>query len=100
MNNELTSRQQAELISRQQADRAINQLLSVIIGRKQAKASNHLENYIPERLEFSLKLIAQEMNEEKELGSVGIAENRASRKLSSVSSLKILYSLILEIDWS
>jgi len=43
-----------ELISRQQADRAINQLLSVIIGRKQAIASNHLVNYIPERLEFSL----------------------------------------------
>ena len=36
-----------ELISRQQADRAVNQLLSVIIGRRQAVASNHLQNYIP-----------------------------------------------------
>ena len=92
-----------ELISRQQADRAINQLLSVIIGRKQAVASNHLVNYIPERLEFSLKLIAQEMENDIKLGDpdmVGTALSRSQRKLSSVQSLKVLSSLINEVEWS
>jgi hypothetical protein len=92
-----------ELISRQQADRAINQLLSIIIGKKQAIASNHLENYIPERLEFSLKLIAQEMENDIKLGDpnmVGAALGRSQRKLSSIQSLKVLSSLINEVDWS
>jgi hypothetical protein len=92
-----------ELITRQQADRAINQLLSIIIGKKQAIASNHLENYIPERLEFSLKLIAQEMENDIKLGDpnmVGAALGRSQRKLSSIQSLKVLSSLINEVDWS
>ena len=92
-----------ELISRQQADRAINQLLSVIVGKRQAIASNHLQNYIPERLEFCLKLIGQEMENDITLGDpemVGAALSRSQRKLSSVQSLKVLSSLINEVEWS
>ena len=92
-----------ELISRQQADRAVNQLLSVIVGKRQAVASNHLQNYIPERLELCLKLIGQEMENDITLGDpemVGAALSRSQRKLSSLQSLTVLYSLILEVDWS
>ena len=92
-----------ELISRQQADRAVNQLLSVIIGRRQAVASNHLQNYIPERLELCLKLIGQEMENDIKLGDpemVGAALSRSQRKLSSVQSLKVLAALIREVEWS
>lgn len=92
-----------ELISRQQADRAINQLLSVIVGKRQAVASNHLQNYIPERLEFCLKLIGQDMENDITLGDpemVGAALSRSQRKLSSVQSLKVLSNLIREVDWS
>jgi len=92
-----------ELISRQQADRAINQLLSVIVGKRQAVASNHLQNYIPERLELCLKLIGQEMENDITLGDpemVGAALSRSQRKLSSVQSLKVLSSLINEVEWS
>jgi len=92
-----------ELISRQQADRAINQLLSVIVGKRQAVASNHLQNYIPERLELCLKLIGQEMENDIKLGDpemVGTALSRSQRKLSSVQSLKVLSSLINEVEWS
>ena len=92
-----------ELISRQQADRAINQLLSVIVGKRQAIASNHLQNYIPERLEFCLKLIGQDMENNITLGDpemVGAALSRSQRKLSSVQSLKVLSSLINEVEWS
>ena len=92
-----------ELISRQQANRAVNQLLSVIVGRKQAIASNHLENYISERLEFSLKLITQEMEQDIKLGDpdvVGAALGRSQRKLASVQSLKVLSTLISEVEWS
>ena len=31
---------------------------------------------------------------------VGAALSRSQRKLSSLQSLKVLYSLILEVDWS
>ena len=91
-----------ELISRQQADRAVNQLLSVIVGRRQAIASNHLENYIPERLELCLKLIGQEMEKDITLGDpdmVSAALGRSQRKLSSVQSLKVLAALISEVEW-
>ena len=92
-----------ELISRQQADRAINQLLSVIVGKRQAVASNHLQNYIPERLELCLKLIGQEMENDITLGDpevVGAALSRSQRKLSSLQSLKVLSSLVNEVEWS
>jgi len=92
-----------DFISRQQADRAINQLLSIIIGRRQAVASNHLENYIPERLELCLKLVGQEMENDITLGdpeAVGAALGRSQRKLSSIQSLKVLATLISEVDWS
>ena len=92
-----------DFISRQQADRAINQLLSIIIGRRQAIASNHLENYVPERLELCLKLVGQEMENDITLGdpeTVGAALGRSQRKLSSIQSLKVLATLISEVDWS
>ena len=91
-----------ELISRQQADRALNQLLSVIVGRRQALASNHLENYIPERLDLCIKLIGQEMENDIRVGNpevVGAALGRSQRKLSSVQSLKVLAALISEVEW-
>ena len=92
-----------DFISRQQADRAINQLLSIIVGRRQAIASNHLENYVPERLELCLKLVGQEMENDITLGNpeaVGAALGRSQRKLSSIQSLKVLATLISEVDWS
>jgi len=92
-----------DFISRQQADRAINQLLSIIVGRRQAIASNHLENYVPERLELCLKLVGQEMENDITLGdpeAVGAALGRSQRKLSSIQSLKVLATLISEVDWS
>ena len=91
-----------ELISRQQADRALNQLLSVIVGRRQALASNHLENYIPERLDLCIKLIGQEMENDIKVGNpevIGAALGRSQRKLSSVQSLKVLAALISEVEW-
>jgi len=92
-----------DFISRQQADRAVNQLLSIIVGRRQAIASNHLENYVPERLELCLKLVGQEMENDITLGNpeaVGAALGRSQRKLSSIQSLKVLATLISEVDWS
>tara|TARA_R110002050_G_scaffold95422_2_gene198575 strand:- start:1148 stop:1432 length:285 start_codon:yes stop_codon:yes gene_type:complete len=91
-----------ELITRQQADRAVNQLLSVIVGRRQALASNHLENYIPDRLDLCIKLIGQEMENDIKVGNpevVGAALGRSQRKLSSVQSLKVLAALISEVEW-
>ena len=91
-----------ELITRQQANRAVNQLLSVIVGRRQALASNHLENYIPDRLDLCIKLIGQEMENDIKIGNpevVGAALGRSQRKLSSVQSLKVLAALISEVEW-
>ena len=76
-----------ELISRQQADRAINQMFSVIVGKRQAVASHHLQNYNPERLEFSLTLIRPDMENDINLGDpdmVVAALVRSQRTLTSV----------------
>ena len=92
-----------ELISRQQADRAISQLLSVIVGYRQAKASNHLEDHIPERLEFIIKLVNQELDNDKKSSNpevVDTARKRFNRKFDSIRSLQVLSTLIKEVEWS
>ena len=90
------------MITRIDADRAITQLLCLILGGKQARASSHLSHSPSERLEFCLKLVQQEMqdsihNTDPEQLSEAIGAGQ--RKLTSIQSLKTLNQLIKEIEW-
>ena len=90
------------LITHQQAERALTQLLCLILGGRQARASSHLSQNLSERLELCLKLVQQEMqdsihNTDPEQLSEAIGAGQ--RKLTSIQSLKTLNQLIKEIEW-
>jgi len=71
------------MITPQQADRAINQLLSCIMGRAKAKASTHLEHSPIERIEFCSKLVHRDLQD--------LVQNTDAEHLST--------QLINELDW-
>lgn len=90
------------MITKQQADRSINQLLSCIMGRAKAKASTHLEHSPIERIEFCLKLVHHELqelvqNSDPENLSRALLPGRM--QLDSLQSLKTLSQLINELGW-
>ena len=90
------------MITKQQADRSINQLLSCIMGRAKAKASTHFEHSPIERIEFCSKLVQHELqdlvqNTDAEHLSKALVPGRM--QLDSLQSLKTLSQLIDELDW-
>ena len=90
------------MITRQNADRSINQLLSLILGGQKARASSHLAHDCSKRLEFCFKLVQQEMELAITQGdpeALQKALNDGQRQLSSLQSLTTLNQLIQECEW-
>ena len=90
------------MISRQDATRSINQLLSLILGGQKARASGHLA-YKPLRTyEFCFKLVQQEMEQvvrtaDPEALQKGLSDGQ--RQLSKSSVPQNLNQLINEVRW-
>ena len=90
------------MITRQNAERSINQLLSLILGGQKARASGHLAHNLSERLEFCFKLVQQEMEQTVRTADPEALQKALSdgqRQLSSLQSLKTLNQLIQEVEW-
>jgi len=90
------------MISRHNAERSINQLLSLILGGQKARASGHLADNLSERLEFCFKLVQQEMERTVRTADPEALQKALSdgqRQLSSLQSLTILNQLIQEVEW-
>jgi hypothetical protein len=90
------------MITRLNAERSINQLLSLILGGQKARASAHLADAPSERLEFCFKLVQQEMELAVRTGDPEALQKALSdgqRQLSSLQSLKTLNQLINEVEW-
>jgi hypothetical protein len=90
------------MITRYNAERSINQLLSLILGGQKARASNHLAHSLSERLEFCFKLVQQEMEQavkQTDPDALQKALSDGQRQLSSLQSLKTLTQLINEVEW-
>ncbi len=90
------------MISRQDCDRSINQLLCLILGAQKSRASNHLHYKPADRIEFCFKLVQQEMEQvvrtaDTEALQKGLSDGQ--RQLSSLQSLKVLNQLIQEVEW-
>jgi hypothetical protein len=90
------------MITRIEAERSVTQLLCLILGGKQARASSHLSESLSERLELCLKLVQQEMqaaihntDPDQLTEAIGVGQ----RKLTSIQSLKTLNQLIQECEW-
>ena len=91
------------MITQQQADRSINQLLSCILGRAKARASTHLEHSPIERIEFCSKLVhheVQEIVQNTDPGNLSKALVPGRMQLDSLQSLKTLAQLINELEWN
>ena len=90
------------MITRHNAERSINQLLSLILGGQKARASSHLAHSLSERLEFCFKLVQQEMEQTVRTADPEALQKALSdgqRQLSSLQSLTILNQLIQEVEW-
>ena len=90
------------MISRQDCDRSINQLLCLILGAQKSRASNHLHYKPADRIEFCFKLVQQEMEQVVRTADLDALQKGLSdgqRQLSSLQSLKILNQLIQEVEW-
>jgi len=90
------------MITRIEAERSVTQLLCLILGGKQARASSHLSESLSERLELCLKLVQQEMQaaiHDTDPDQLTEAISIGQRKLTSIQSLKTLNQLIQECEW-
>jgi hypothetical protein len=90
------------MITRHNAERSINQLLSLILGGQKARASGHLAHNLSERLEFCFKLVQQEMEQTVRTADPEALQKALSdgqRQLSSLQSLTTLNQLIQEVEW-
>ena len=90
------------MMTRQDCNRSINQLLTLILGSQKSRASNHFYNNPAERIEFCFKLVQQEMEQvvrtaDPEALQKGLSDGQ--RQLSSLQSLKTLNQLIQEVEW-
>ena len=82
---------------RQEAERALNQLLSLIVGSRFAKASDCYKDRPLDRIRACYQFTLEDENE-----SFGSATrmNQTNRKLDSLKSLTVLAQLTESIDWS
>ena len=90
------------MTTRQNAERSINQLLSLILGSQKSRASNHLYENPAERIELCFKLVQQEMELVVRTGDPEALQKGLSdgqRQISSLQSLKTLNQLIQEVEW-
>ena len=90
------------MITRQDCDRSINQLLCLILGHRSPERQTICSYNPAERIEFCFKLVQQEMEQvvrtaDPEALQKGLSDGQ--RQLSSLQSLKILNQLIQEVEW-
>jgi hypothetical protein len=69
--------------------KALNQLVSVLVGSKTAKATNHLIEEPEKRLEECLKVTLADLSTAALMGS-SQEQKQATRKLESLQSLQTL----------
>ena len=89
------------LITRIEAEKAVTQLLCLILGGKQARASSHFSYDVSERLEFCLKLVQQEMQDSiqnSDPDQLSETIGAEQRKSSSIQSHKPHNHLIKEVE--
>ena len=86
------------MINRSSAERSINQLICVILGRRQAQASAHFAYSPAERIKFCQQLVGQEREQARKAKQLA-ALSAWYRQLCSLDSLSTLTQLIQEVEW-
>jgi len=85
------------MITKNQANRSITQLLCLIIGGEKSKASAHLAFNPVERIQFCFKLVQQDMADATSMEDPIYAAGK--RQVDSLESLKKLAQLVKEVEW-
>jgi len=85
------------MITKNQANRSITQLLCLIIGGEKSKASAHFTFDPLQRIEFCFKLVQQDMAEAKSMEDPIYAAGK--RQVDSLESLKKLAQHVKEVEW-
>ena len=93
----------ADSTDKDAANRAINQLLSVIVGSNHASSTDALKDNPATRVQQCTELAMTEYSEAASLLSDCVPDakrmvSQAQRKLDSLSSLAVLTNLIKEVD--
>ena len=98
-----TPDQLAGLTTEAAAKRAVNQLLSVVVGKWAAKGTDHLKDEPSQRVQACLQITSEEYQKAlKQLASDPNASKMVSqcqRKLDSIASLQTIANLINETEW-
>jgi hypothetical protein len=87
----------APMITKNQANRSITQLLCLILGGEKSKASAHFASDPLKRIEFCFKLVQQEMAHAKSMEDPIYSAGK--RHVDSLESLKKLALLVREVEW-
>jgi hypothetical protein len=86
------------MINRYSAERSINQLICIILGRRQAQASAHFAYSPSERIKFCQQLIGQQREQARKAKHLA-ALSACDRQLCSLDSLETLAQLLNEVKW-
>lgn len=91
------------LTQRSAAERAVNQLLSVIVGRNAARETDSLKSNPSARVQACVKLASIELQDAlqtlAEDASASRQVQQVQRKMDSLASLQTLANLINETEW-
>jgi len=90
------------MIERQQADRALNQLASLVGGRDLAIATNHLTGTPVERIEAMRIMVleaAAKPTRMRTASEIARDDRSMTTKLDSLGSLRTLADLVGEVEW-
>ena len=99
----LTTQNHLGLTQRSAAERAVNQLLSVIVGKYPARETDHLKNNPSARVQACVSLAGEEYQKAlKQLATDPSASRQVQqvqRKMDSLGSLQVIANLIDETIW-
>ena len=99
----LTTQNHLGLTQESAAKRAVNQLLSVIVGKYSARETDHLKDDPSARVQACVSLAGEEFQKAlKQLATDPSANKQVQqvqRKMDSLGSLQVLANLIQETEW-
>ena len=89
---------QTEMTSQEAAERAVNQLLSLVVGQVHARITDVYKDNPVERVAKSVDLVMEDYKDAMASGN-SKAISQLQRKADSLGSLAILATLVAEIEW-
>jgi uncharacterized protein YbjQ (UPF0145 family) len=94
----MTTTTPTDLTSQEAAERAVNQLLSLVVGQVHARLTDELKDKPVERVAKCVDLVMEDYKDAMASGN-SQSIRQLQRKADSLGSLAILATLVAEIEW-